>query len=60
MSGTFPVTMTLTIDPTQITDTAQTSLVVDANWSLHQTETITIPVIAWFVQDRVWLPLMMR
>ncbi len=59
-SGTLPATITLSADVAQLTDTTWTPVRLDAQWSLHQIETITVPVGIIFVHSRVYLPLVRR
>jgi photosystem II stability/assembly factor-like uncharacterized protein len=60
VSGTMPATVNLTVDPTRFTDTVRTALTVQVYWSLQQSSTISVPVVAFFAHHRVRLPLVMR
>jgi photosystem II stability/assembly factor-like uncharacterized protein len=60
MSGTMPSTLTLVVDAAQVTDTIWTSLTLDTQWSLRQTETITVPVGAMVVRSRTYLPVVSK
>jgi hypothetical protein len=58
LSGTLPGTLTLVADVAQVTETTWTPVRLDTQWSLRQTETITVPVGIMRVHSRVYLPLM--
>jgi hypothetical protein len=60
VSGTLPATLTLRIDPTRLESPAQATVTILIQWSFHQQQTVTIPVRAWFVHSRIWLPVAMR
>ncbi len=60
LTGTLPSTLTLTVAAAELTGTTRASLTVATQWSLRQTETITVPILAMFVYGRVWLPIVMR
>ncbi|MBU0493795.1 MAG: hypothetical protein KKA73_29910 [Chloroflexi bacterium] len=60
LSGTWPATVNLTVDPAGLTDTVRTTLAVQVYWSLHQTSTIPVPIVAFFAHHRAWLPLVLR
>jgi photosystem II stability/assembly factor-like uncharacterized protein len=67
LSGTLPATVTLAADPTVVEDLvgtaglpATTEMLLDVYWSLRTSETFTIPVRAFFVHHRIWMPLLLR
>ncbi len=60
LSGTLPATLTLFADVAQLTGTTWTPLRLQTQWSLRQTETITIPVGVMPIRGRVYLPLIFR
>lgn len=58
LTGTLPSTAILTVTPIELTGTTRTFLTITTQWSLRQTETITVSVLALFVYGRVWLPIL--
>jgi photosystem II stability/assembly factor-like uncharacterized protein len=60
ITGTLPTSPVLIVDAGVITGTIDTQLTLTAFWSLRQDETFTVPVTAFFVQGRVFLPLVSR
>jgi hypothetical protein len=60
LSGTLPATLTLIADVAQLADTTWTPLRLDTQWSLRQTETITVPVEVMVVRSQVYLPLISK
>lgn len=60
LSGTLPATLTLIADVAQLTATTWTPLRLDTQWSLRQTETITVPVGVMVVRSQTYLPLITK
>jgi len=60
ITGTLPTLPVLIADASVITSTVDTQLILTVFWSLRQDETFTVPVTAFFVEGRVFLPLVSR
>lgn len=61
LTGTLPVTLTLTVDPLKVTSNVmKTSVDMTVHWSRYQSETVSIPVVAMIVRSRAWLPTVYR
>jgi len=67
LAGTLPATVTLTANPIEVEELvgngdepATTDMRLDVSWSLRYTETFTVPVRAFFIHHRVWMPLLLH
>jgi photosystem II stability/assembly factor-like uncharacterized protein len=60
VAGNLPATLTLTIDPTQLTTTSRTEVTISVPWTSRQTQHARVPVAAYYFSHDLWLPLVTR